>query len=207
MSLQIDYEIDTSSLAYLERLLNITKGDCLIHTYNGFFSNASPFYVESYGQYFYVFLRGKECIKFSYNWFDCGSTGDFYKIKIENLGNDTKYAQGAEFHKENRCWFYFPVDIQSIEVYGRQMQVEVNTEDKAFLQRSIAALADEDRFELKTDFQIAFFDKNDIAFLIDFNHSVFAFEVASRSEIERRLDYRFDDDSSKLIKKVILEAS
>jgi hypothetical protein len=205
MSLQIDYEIGTSSLGYLEQLLHTTKENTKIYAYNGSVSSAGQFYVSSYGQYFYVFLRRTECIKFSYDWFDCGSTGDFYKIKIENLGNDTGYLQSAEFHKENRCSFFFPVDTQSIEVYGWQMQVAINEGDKAFLQRSLKELTDEDGFMLKSDFQIAFFDKNDTAFLIDFNHSEVCFEVVSRPEIEKRLDYRFDDGSSlRITKRLVL---
>ncbi len=204
MKLSINHIIDENSIQQLKKLLtDRTKSWMKIYAYQGSVSNLENPIIGCYGQYFYLFYDNTLGLKFTYTWFDCGSTGDVYQIAIEKLEN-VVLLQKQEFYKENRFSFYNDREIETIEVYGRQSEFEISSADNRFLEKYIGEVHTQQAY-LETDFQIALFDKNDTAFLIDFNHSEVLFQIKKRVEIEQELNYRFDDGASKLIRRVLFK--
>ncbi|AEI51853.1 hypothetical protein [Runella slithyformis] len=199
----IDQTLKEDSLEVLRDLVDKAREPLQIHTYNidapNVF-NKDKAIISSLGLYAYLKAGNDSALKITYAWFDSYSTGDAYQINIDSVAAD--YMNEHEFFKENRGSFSHPLNCKSIEVYGREMVVQIIDEkDRVFLETHLKCIK-ENRFLLRTDFQICFFNENEEAFSIEFNHSEMCFEVIPRKTIEARLAYKFDDDSSKLIRKI-----
>ncbi|MCU0341630.1 MAG: hypothetical protein MUE30_17270, partial [Spirosomaceae bacterium] len=95
--------------------------------------------VCSSGECIYLNAGNDDALEIRYKWFDSISSGDTYQISINNI-NPNK-INSYQFFKENRGKFSHLLNCKNIEIYGREMIVQIaDAKERAFLETHLGGI-------------------------------------------------------------------